>query len=319
MFKMYLSALLLILLANTACAQNESKNIVPKAAKVWNKPAGMMLVDITRAGNRLVAVGEHGVVILSDDGGKTFRQAKTMPVDSTLTAVTFTDAKNGWAVGHWGVIVMTDNGGETWQLQHVDSSVDQPLFSVAFKDANEGWAVGLWSMLLHTKDGGKNWVVEHLQAPVGSTTADKNLNKIFMDRNGIIYIAGESGIVLRSTDNGVNWVYLNTGYVGSFWTGLVADNGAIYVAGLRGSLYRSEDGGSSWKSLESGSKASITGLTENDKKLAGVALDGYSFSGNIEASAFVSTQSATRSSYTGLVANNNGQFVIVSKEGIVLK
>jgi photosystem II stability/assembly factor-like uncharacterized protein len=316
---MILSAVCLILFSTAVLADEVPGNIVQKAAKTWNNPKAMMLLDVTRAGDRIVAVGEHGVAILSDDGGKTYTQAKTMPADCTLTAVTFADAKNGWAVGHWGVIVATTDGGENWQLQHVDTAVDQPLFSVAFKNANEGWAVGLWSLLLHTQDGGKTWTREYLQAPAGSKKADKNLNKIFLDHSGNIFIAGESGMVLRSKDSGKSWVYLKTGYTGSFWTGIATSNGALYVGGLRGSFYRSKDSGATWKALDLGSKASVTGMIEQAGQLSGVALDGYTFSGGIDATVFVSKQSGNRAAFTALVVNKEGQLVITSKEGVVAK
>jgi photosystem II stability/assembly factor-like uncharacterized protein len=189
---------------------------------------------------------------------------------------------------------------------------------VAFRNATEGWAVGLWSILLQTKDGGKTWTPEHIQAPPGGKRADKNLNKIILGPNGNIFIAGEAGSVLRSRD-GENWTYLTTGYSGSFWTGMVASNGAIFVGGLRGSLYRSMDGGTTWKMLDSGSKASITGLVENGGKITGVALDGYTFSGNIDSEVFASKQKENRAALTSVVMNKAGQLVVASKEGIVVQ
>ena len=317
MRKMILSATCLIMLSANAFADDASKEIIPKPAMMWANPAKLDLLDVTRVGDRIVAVGEHGVAILSDDGGKTFRQAKSMPVDCTLTAVTFVDDKNGWAVGHWGVIVATADGGEHWQLQRSDTSVDQPLLSVAFKNANEGWAVGLWSAVLQTQDGGKTWTREHLQAPPGSTRADKNLNKIFLDKNGTIFVASEGGIVLRSSDSGKSWDYLTTGYAGSLWTGMATSGGAIYVGGLRGSLYRSTDNGASWNALDSGSKASITGLVEYAGTVTGVALDGYTFSGNADATVFVAQQRESRAALTAAVVNKAGKLVIVSKNGVV--
>ncbi|MGS0744275.1 hypothetical protein ACVBEF_21080, partial [Glaciimonas sp. GG7] len=53
--------------------------------------AQMLAATRTGADKRIVAVGDHGVVMLSDDEGKTFRQAKAVPVRSTLTAVSFAD------------------------------------------------------------------------------------------------------------------------------------------------------------------------------------------------------------------------------------
>ncbi len=54
--------------------------------------------------------GERGIVLLSDDAGVSWRQAK-VPVSVSLTAVQFVDAEQGWAVGHLGVVLHTQDGG----------------------------------------------------------------------------------------------------------------------------------------------------------------------------------------------------------------
>ncbi len=79
-----------------------------------------LLVDVARANGRLVTVGEWGHVLLSDDSGGSWRQAESVPTRATLTAVTFVDAKRGWAVGHDVLVIHTRDGGETWELQHQD-------------------------------------------------------------------------------------------------------------------------------------------------------------------------------------------------------
>src|SRR5262245_9614082 len=75
-----------------------------------------LLQSIAKAGNRLVAVGQRGHIVYSDDQGATWKQA-AVPISSDLTAVYFANDKNGWAVGHDGVILATDNGGDKWTLQ----------------------------------------------------------------------------------------------------------------------------------------------------------------------------------------------------------
>ncbi|WP_044530250.1 WD40/YVTN/BNR-like repeat-containing protein, partial [Herbaspirillum sp. B65] len=79
-----------------------------------------MMLGTARAGSRIVAVGAYGYIILSDDGGASYRQAEQVPVDTTLTSVSFVDDKQGWAAGHGGVILHTVDGGKTWQLQRSD-------------------------------------------------------------------------------------------------------------------------------------------------------------------------------------------------------
>ncbi len=73
------------------------------AAIPVKNPAGNVLIAVARAGARLVAVGEHGVIVYSDDNGQRWRQAQ-VPVDLTLTSIAFADANHGWAAGHYGVI-----------------------------------------------------------------------------------------------------------------------------------------------------------------------------------------------------------------------
>lgn len=307
-----------IVIAQTASLEPNSTQvkIAPTAARKWEDPAKFMMLDVTMAGPRLIAVGEHGVILLSDDQGATFRQAKVVPIDATLTAAAFTDERHGWAVGQWGTILATTDGGETWDLMRVDTAVDQPLFSVAFKNRNVGWAVGLWSLLLKTEDGGKTWQKIILQKPPDGGNADRNLYKIWSDKEGTVYIAAERGTVLRSKDEGNSWSYLDTGYKGSLWTGVATGNGTLYVAGLRGSLYRSSDGGATWIRLESGISASITGLLEDGQKLLGVGLDGRWFEGPLDSSTFDAHQLDDRNALTGVLGIRSGRFILISKSGL---
>jgi photosystem II stability/assembly factor-like uncharacterized protein len=86
------------------------------AAKTPLVPHTLMF-DITKAGERYIAVGVRGHIILSDDDGTTWRQAEKVPVRSDLLAVTFVDELTGWSVGHDSVILHTTDGGENWVKQ----------------------------------------------------------------------------------------------------------------------------------------------------------------------------------------------------------
>lgn len=276
-----------------------------------------MLLGATKAGKRIVAVGDHGIVLLSDDNGTSFRQAKAVPVRATLTSVAFADDKTGWAVGHWGVVLKTGDGGETWEVQRSDASLDQPLFSVHFKNKMEGWATGLWSLVLATKDGGKTWASIKLPAPPSGGKADRNLFKIFASDKGTLFVAAEQGTVMRSDDDGANWTYLNTGYKGTFWTGIALKDGTILVGGLRGTIYRSTDGGQSWKESQSAAKSSITDFWETDGQVVAVALDGISLQSRDGGAVFSATQREDRLPFTAMTGAHNGRLVAFSKQGVV--
>ncbi|ODV41971.1 hypothetical protein AWV79_31155 [Cupriavidus sp. UYMMa02A] len=103
-----------------ACLCGSAMADAPQAAKtpamIPDKAASLVRLSVTLAGERLVSAGERGVILLSDDNGKTWRQAK-VPVSAALTRVRFVDSRNGWAVGHGGVVLATRDAGETWQKQ----------------------------------------------------------------------------------------------------------------------------------------------------------------------------------------------------------
>ncbi|MCP3654155.1 WD40/YVTN/BNR-like repeat-containing protein [Herbaspirillum sp.] len=233
-----------------------------------------MMLGATRAGSRIVAVGAYGYIILSDDGGASYRQADKVPVDTTLTSVSFAGTEQGWAAGHGGVILHTADGGKTWALQRSDTSVDQPLFSVWFANANEGWAAGLWSLLLHTRDGGKSWQQVKLPIAPGQQRGDLNLLHIFPGRDGALFVSAEQGVLYRSLDGGQHWEALATGSKASLWSGVVTASGAIIVGGLGSKLLRSEDGGRHWQVLASPTSGSITALRSEGNQVMASSLSG---------------------------------------------
>jgi photosystem II stability/assembly factor-like uncharacterized protein len=256
-------SVLLAMLAvpSLALAQEPAVKIGPARHEA---PGKSMVLDVARAGKRIVAVGERGHVLLSDDNGATFRQASAVPVDLTLTAVTFVDDRNGWAVGHGGTVLHTGDGGDHWTVQRQDLAVDQPLFSVYFRDADTGWATGLWSLLLATTDGGKTWTKVALTPPEGQKRADLNLLQVFEGQGGRLFIAAEQGVVLSSDDNGKSWRYNKSGSAASLWAGAAGQGTTGIVAGLRGHILRTDDNGASWKEVASPVEASITHIVRKD-------------------------------------------------------
>lgn len=306
-----LTPLLATMLAsfNTAVAAPQPAKSNPHAAK-------SMMLDAARAGNRIVAVGEHGYVLLSDDDGATQRQAKAVPADLTLTSVSFADAKHGWAVGHGGVIVHTSDGGETWTLQREDSSADQPLLTVYFRDAQHGWAAGLWSLLLATSDGGKTWQQVTLPPQDGGKRADLNLLKIFPSQGGQLYIAAERGMVLRSKDDGASWQYLATGSKASLWTGTAAGSHTLLVAGLGGRMLRSTDDGASWSAVNAGTAGSITQLKADAGGIWASSLDGRLLRSSDEGRTWEAVGAASEP-LTAIAARSGGDYLRYTRRGLV--
>ncbi|MEP6873178.1 MAG: YCF48-related protein [Burkholderiales bacterium] len=311
-------AAMLWLLASAvpATAQTPSAPVPVPAQRVAHATQATMLAS-ARAGSRIVAVGDHGVVLLTDDAGQSHRQAKAVPTDVTLTSVSFIDEQRGWAVGHWGVVLHTTDGGETWELQRAETQRDRPLFGVHFFDGQHGVAVGLWSLVLTTQDGGAHWQSIEMPIPAGAKKADLNLMGLFPDAEGRLFAPAEKGMVLRSDDQGRHWSYLATGYKGSFWTGVSTPGGQLIVAGLRGSLYRSADDGRTWSRIDTRSKSSITALTIVGSQVIGVGLEGLVLRSSNGGVSFNSDVRGDRLSLTAISAGPNGQLVVYSRQGVV--
>ncbi len=280
--------------------------------------AGKVLITAaTRAGKRLVAVGDHGVVLLSDDNARSFRQAKGVPTRTTLTGVSFADDKHGWAVGHWGVILASVDGGETWKVQRDELDADRPLLSVWFKDVQTGFAAGIWSNFLATHDGGQTWTPVQVPAPPGSKHADLNLFRLFSDNQGGFYVVAERGMVLHSSDDGAHWAFLETGGKGSLWTGLTMRDGTVVVGGLLGKVFRSSDAGKTWQAARLDSESSITDMVEQlPGRLVAVGLDGLSAVSSDSGQSFMVSQREDRLSLTA-VGLAGAQPVLFSKQGVV--
>lgn len=289
---------------------------VPQLMPAVRTPSAVTatIYGAARAGNRIVAVGEHGVVLLSDDDGRHFRQAQSVPVRTMLTSVSFVDAHRGWAVGHAGVILHTSDGGETWALQRSDTSIDQPLFSVLFLDSHHGLAVGLWSLMLETDDGGHTWRPRELPLPPGGKKADRNLFHVFAAPDGKLFITAEQGLVLRSADRGKSWHYLETGYAGSLWAGGAQPDGALYVAGMRGTVYRSGNGGDTWQQVPSGTRSALLDLAATPAGVAGVGMEGASIRSR-EAGGMAASVRPDRLDLTAVVLTADGKLIDFSSRG----
>jgi photosystem II stability/assembly factor-like uncharacterized protein len=292
-FRMTVSALVMVLAATLPVSATGAGFVDPLDAPATQSPlaAGSLLQGVTKAGSRLVAVGQRGHVVYSTDDGATWKQA-SVPVSSDLTAVFFVDDKQGWAVGHDGVILHTGDGGETWALQlsgraandlllaamersvaadptseqakkllaeaqrYKEQGPDKPFLDVWFADAQNGYVVGAYNLIFRTRDGGKTW----------ESWFDRTDNPKFFNLYAIrpaageLFIAGEGGLVLKLDRTAQRFTALSIPYNGSFF-GVADAASAVVVFGLRGSVYRSDDRGTTWTKVDAGLPASIVGAT----------------------------------------------------------
>ncbi len=255
--------------AGAVAAETEKSLLLPyeRPALIADEARKAITIGFAAAGSRLVAVGERGVILLSDDHGRSWRQAPS-PVSVTLTAVHFANEKLGWIVGHSGVVLHSRDGGETWSkqfdgilaaqaiadrveritanmneddawsLQHYASQMvqdgpDKPFLDVLFLDENEGFIIGAFGLAFYTRDAGKNWQpwIDQIENP-------ELLHLYKLSTNGkSVVMVGEQGLYLKADGPVRQFVQHQTPYNGSFFTVAPLNSGDWLLAGLRGNAF----------------------------------------------------------------------------------
>ena len=227
----------------------------------------LTLLDAQRVGARIVAVGDRGYIVISEDGGASWRRAKA-PAEPMLTSVDFLDARRGLAVGHDSVILLTRDGGDTGTQQFSAPAEQRPLLDVLFAKPDLAVAVGAYGAYYESSDEGKTWTARKVIAD------DKHLNSVVALGDGRMLIFGEAGTILSSSDWGKTWTPQPSPYKGSLFGSLVASDGAVIAFGMRGNIYRSADKGKSWQQVDDPAGATLIAgdkLPDNSIVLAGSA------------------------------------------------
>ncbi|MEE4252601.1 MAG: YCF48-related protein, partial [Desulfuromusa sp.] len=296
------ASLLITLTGVTSAIGSETAIIAPLATH-------SLLLDAQRVDNTLIAVGERGHILISDDNGNSWSQSQA-PTRATLTGIYFIDPLNGWVVGHDQVILRTTNGGKKWDLVYENPEAQSPLLDIIFLDDMHGYAIGAYGQFLESFDGGSSWEGRWISED------DFHLNQIIAAGDQL-FIAAEAGYAYRSDDQGETWTLLEPGYQGSFFGIFPAENGRLLLFGLRGHLYRSDDSGETWIKVETGTEASLTsGLRLNDGTLVITGLAGALLTSQDNGSTFTLKQDPDRKGFSKLLQSADGSIIAVGNFGV---
>ncbi|HLY53533.1 MAG TPA: hypothetical protein VKQ31_11025 [Steroidobacteraceae bacterium] len=306
----------------------------PRSAEAARLAPHTLLIALASAAGRLVAVGDRGVIVLSDDRGTSWTQAASVPAQALLTGVCFFDARHGLAVGHDEVILATDDAGVNWKLVHYAPEAQRPLLDVWCGAQGRAIAIGAYSTYLASADAGASWQVRAFapapaRRPAGRAAAAAespgieesgggyHLNRIVGASADRLYIAGEAGHLYRSDDRGARWQELASPYSGSFFDVLPLGGDALLVTGLRGKLYRSEDAGVSWRRLETGTVALLDGATAlPGGALAVVGLSGVVLVSGDGGQSFRLEQQSDRGGLSAAIAVGQDALAVAGEAGV---
>jgi len=243
-----------------------------------------LLLDIVHIDGRLVAVGERGHIVYSDDDGASWMQA-IVPTRQMLTAVYFISRERGWAVGHDGLVLVTVDAGAHWSIQR-DGLAEQSIKNRKLVDSLMHRRMMLKQSLVAAADAKER---QRLQYSIGELELDLEdaslalaqppqtpplLDVYFSDYlHGVA--VGAFNTLLLTEDGGLSWNdagdYLDNPE--EFHLNAVTGDGQghLWVAGEGGLLARSIDRGSTWTKIPTpydGSWFGVSRAHQSDTLLA---------------------------------------------------
>ena len=220
------------------------------------------------------AVGGHGTLLATDDGGRLWRVMRR-PTEDAIRDVYFSNEMRGWLVCERSIydlktkeeprtyLLRTTDGGASWkQVNVIGKDVDARLVRALFTDAGRAWAFGEEGALYTTRDGGASW--ERQRVP----TRNLLLGGWFLNSEEG-WLVGAGATLLQTSDGGETWRTgtlvglepLPAGRTDSrrvrFTAASFVDNRLGWAVGAEGCVFTTRDGGRTWVSQSSNVTADL--------------------------------------------------------------
>ena len=266
------SACLGLSMALAAPAAFALTDIIETPALMSDLAPESLLNDVTRAGDRIVAVGERGHVIYSDDEGQTWTQAE-VPVSVTLTAVDFGSDSSGWVVGHSGVVLHSGDAGATWQLQF--DGLQAAELVIESREEQIAAMEERIEQAPEAEKGDLEWALDDLFFALENVQADMEIGPVnplldvWFENDQHGFVVGAYGMVLRTQDGGETWEDWGPQLSNpqNFHLNSVArvTGGALVIVGEAGQVHVSVDNGDTWERRESPYDGSLFGVMGTGK------------------------------------------------------
>jgi photosystem II stability/assembly factor-like uncharacterized protein len=296
-------------------------------AKHFEHIENTAFLSLQRISDRIVAVGDRGVIAFSDNEGVSWQQSK-VPISTLMTSVYFVNNKEGWAVGHSGSILHTNDRAQNWTLQLDGREVNQLLLQKA-KDTLQGLREEYAQAEVNEKED-LEYAVEDAEFELSNAEFDLGLgpSNPFLD---VLFLNEEKGFAV-----GAYGLFVMTEDAGQTWKSLASrlenfdryhlntlaqlKGGAIIIAGEAGTLFVSYDQGLQWETLYGPYQGSFFGIqpTENEDEALLYGLKGHVFKTQDAGQSWKKIPVSVETSLTSSAISQDGSLVISGYSGVVL-
>ncbi|SDW97521.1 sialidase family protein [Marinobacter mobilis] len=283
-------------------------------------PVDLLLTAVDFANASLGwAVGHDGAILVTNDGGRRWQKQ----IDGTrIGELMLSAAEDAVRVLEDATAATPDDEdlalrleNALFRLDDIQASLEYgpalPLMDVEFVDDRTGFAVGAFGMALVTRDGGQSW-----QFIPGLENPDSfHLNAVISPAQGVVLIAGENGLLFRSSDNGQSWDAPQEVGTDSLYNFVAGPKGELLAMGFGGSLHLSQNHGVTWTPLDTGTSDTLfggTALSNGGMLLA--QRGGLLYTENFEQ--FRVWPAPGRSIWMDVVEPSAGQLILAGQAGI---
>lgn len=144
-------------------------------------------------------------------------------------------------------------------------------YGLDFIDKSTGWMVGDNSRVMYTTDSTKHFTPQ--------TTAPGNIynevkTRLLSDSKYEVWIAGNRGVIFKTTDSGQNWQNVPSGVTEDLTSICFTDNGNVFITGQGGLIMKTSDSGNSFLKLNTGTMEKLNSISFMDNE-TGIAVGDY--------------------------------------------
>lgn len=170
-----------------------------KEAQSINHPPGPQDINdvaINAVTETSVAVGNDGVILRTDNQGKSWTHVDSGTRDDLNVVAFSTDGDTALVGGNGGVVLLSTDDGQSWQRPEGDTYTNKAFYDVALSSNGRiAAAVGRRGLIRISRDRGNSWIDP-------GNVAAKNLNGVVLSRDGkTVVVAGDDGTIrVAATD-----------------------------------------------------------------------------------------------------------------------